>query len=60
LISTTGTPRRRSSRVVVVRGGELSEVAAGEHDPGGVLLKQHVHVVGLGQAARGAGAKHRE
>ena len=45
--------------VVVVRGGDLGEVAAGEHHPGRVLLEQHVHVVGLGQAARGAGAEHR-
>jgi len=45
--------------VVVVRRGDLGEVAAGEHHPRRVLVEQHVHVVGLGEPARGARAEHR-
>jgi hypothetical protein len=33
---------------VIVRGGDLGAVSAGEHHPRGVLVEQHVDVVGLG------------
>ena len=45
LTSTTGRPRSRQPVVVVVVGRRLGVVAAGEDDPGDVLVEQHVDVV---------------
>jgi len=44
--------------VVLVLSVALRVVAAGEDDPGDVLLQQHVHVVALGHPFGGTGAEH--